>query len=115
MQVRTAEGLKLNKTQLYRDLALKNGRTPRSWAFSMQNVSHVLDQLKEDWIEGPKQAKNGGPEVTGLLVMLLTDGPPSSVSPATLPQLEQQRRLVDESGYFPPENVEDDRSRDAAR
>lgn len=31
MQVRTAEGSKLSKTQLYRDLALKQGRSPGAW------------------------------------------------------------------------------------
>jgi len=112
MQVRTAEGLKLNKTQLYRDLALKHGRTPKAWEYRMQNISHVLDQLKEDWIEGLKPAKNVGPEVTGVLIRLLKIGPPSAVSPATLARLEQQRQLVDESGYFLPESVEDQRNRD---
>ncbi|WP_314102451.1 HNH endonuclease [uncultured Stenotrophomonas sp.] len=110
MQVRTAEGLKLNKTQLYRDLALKHGRTPKAWEYRMQNISHVLDKLKEDWIEGLKPAKNVGPEVTGALIKLLKVGPTSAVSPATLIRLEQQRQLVDESGYFLPENVEDQRN-----
>jgi len=111
MQVRTAEGLKLNKTQLYRDLALKHGRTPKAWEYRMQNISHVLDQLKEEWIEGLKPAKNVGPEVTGVLIKLLKAGPPSAVPPATLTRLEQQRQLVDESGYFLPEGVEDQRNR----
>jgi 5-methylcytosine-specific restriction enzyme A len=111
MQVRTAEGLKLNKTQLYRDLALKHGRTPKAWEYRMQNISHVLDQLKEEWIRGLKPAKNVGPEVTGVLIKLLKVGPTSAVSPATLTRLEEQRQLVDESGYFLPESVEDQRNR----
>lgn len=111
MQVRTAEGLKLNKTQLYRDLALKHGRTPKAWEYRMQNISHVLDQLKQDWIEGLKPAKNVGPEVTGVLIKLLKVGLPSAVSPATLTRLEKQRQFVDESGYFRPESVEDQRNR----
>lgn len=111
MQARTSDGLKLNKTQLYRDLALKHGRTPKAWEYRMQNISHVLDQLKEDWIEGLKPAKNVGPEVTGDLIRLLRVRTPSSVSPATLTQLEQQRHVVDQSGYFIAENVEDQRDR----
>jgi hypothetical protein len=111
MQVRTVEGLKLNKTQLYRDLALKHGRTSKAWEYRMQNISHVLDELKEEWIEGLKPAKNVGPEVTGVLIKLLKVGLPSAVSPAPLTLLEQQRQLVDQSGYFLPENVEDQRIR----
>ena len=111
MQVRTAEGLKLNKTQLYRDLALKHGRTIKAWEYRMQNISHVLDQLDQKWIEGLKPAKNVGPEVTGALIKLLKVGPPSAVSPATLTRLDQQRQLVNQSGYFLPENVEDQRDR----
>lgn len=111
MQVRTAEGLKLNKTQLYRDLALKHGRTPKAWEYRMQNISHVLDQLKEEWIEGLKPAKNVGPEVTGVLIKLLKVGPTSAASPATLIRLEQQRQLVDESGYFLQDSVDDQRDR----
>jgi hypothetical protein len=111
MQVRTAEGLKLNKTQLYRDLALKHGRTPKAWEYRMQNISHVLDQLDQKWIEGLKPARNVGPEVTGELIKLLKVVPPTAVSPGTLARLEQQRQLVDQSGYFLPENVEDLRDR----
>lgn len=77
----------------------------------MQNISHVLDQLNEEWIEGLKPAKNVGPEVTGVLIRLLKLAPPSAVSPATLTRLEEQRQLVDESGYFLPESVEDQRNR----
>lgn len=111
MQVRTAEGLKLNKTQLYRELALKHGRTPKAWEYRMQNISHVLDQLKEEWIEGLRPAKNVGPEVTGTLLKLLAPGPSTAVSPATAVQLQQQRLLVDKSGFFVPEKVEDQRNR----
>jgi len=111
MQVRTAEGLNLNKTRLYRDLALKHGRSPGAWEYRMQNISHVLDQLNQEWIEGLKPAKNVGPEVTGVLIKLLKIGPPTAVYPATLTRLEQQRQLVDESGFFLPERVEDQRNR----
>jgi len=111
MQVRTAEGLKLNKTQLYRDLALKHGRTPKAWEYRMQNISHVLDEANQNWIEGLRPAKNVGSDITGTLVKLLGIRPAVAVSPSTLIKLEQQRLLVDESGYFLPENVEDQRNR----
>jgi len=111
MQVRMAEGLKLNKSQLYRDLAREHGRSPGAWEYRMQNISHVLNELKEEWIDGLKPAKNVGPEVTGTLIKMLKVGTPTGVSPVTLTRLEQQRRLLDESGYFLPDRVEDQRDR----
>lgn len=66
----------------------------------MQNISHVLHELKEEWIDDLKPAKNVGPEVTETLIKRLKVGPPTDVPLVTLTRLEQQRRLVDESGYF---------------
>jgi len=111
MQQRTMDGLGVNKAQVYRDLATKHGRTPKAWEYRMQNISHVLDESDQKWIEGLRPAKNVGPEVTGALLKLLDLSPPTAVSPATSAQLEQQRLLVDRSGFFVPENVEDQRNR----
>ena len=111
MQQRTMDGLAVNKAQIYRDLAAKHGRTPKAWEYRMQNISHVLNQSDQKWIEGLRPAKNVGPEVTGTLLKLLAPAPPTAVSPATSAQLEQQRLLVDKSGFFVPENVEDQRNR----
>ncbi|WP_216362406.1 HNH endonuclease [Stenotrophomonas sp. VV52] len=77
----------------------------------MQNISYVLDQSDEQWIEGLRPAKNVGPEVTGTLLKLLALVPPTAASPATSAELEQQRRLVDKSGFFVPENFQDQRNR----
>lgn len=111
MQQRADDRLAVNKAQVYRDLAAKHGRTPKAWEYRMQNISHVLDQADEEWIEGLRPAKNVGPEVTGVLSKLLALSPPTAVSPATSAELEKQRLLVDKSGFFVPENVEDQRSR----
>jgi len=111
MQQRTMDGLTVNKAQVYRNLAAEHGRTPKAWEYRMQNISHVLNQSKQSWIEGLKPARNVGPEVTGTLVKLLGFGPPSAVSPATLAELEQERQLVDKAGFFVPENAEDQRKR----
>lgn len=111
MQQRGSDGLKVNKAQLYRDLASKHGRTPKAWEYRMQNISHVLHQLNQPWIEGLRPAKNVGAEVAGALIKLLGAGRPSSLSAATLTRLQQQRQLVSDSGYFLPEDVEDQRDR----
>lgn len=83
MQQRTMDGLTVNKAQIYRDLAAKHGRTPKAWEYRMQNISHVLNQSDQKWIEGLRPAKNVGPEVTGTLLMLLAPCPPTAVSHAT--------------------------------
>jgi len=111
MQRRATDGMKVNKAQLYRELSLEHGRTPKAWEYRMQNISHVLDQLHQEWIEGLKPAKNVGPEVTGALIKLLDIGPSTAVSEATLTRLEHQRELVNDSGFFLPEDVEDQRNR----
>jgi len=111
MQARRAEGLKLNKAQLYRDLALKHGRTPKAWEYRMQNISHVLHQLNHHWIKGLRPARNVGPEVTGALLKLLNIAAPTTAPPATAVRLEQQRQLADDLGYFLPDDVEDQRNR----
>lgn len=108
MQQRADDDRKVNKTQLYRELSLNHGRTPKAWEYRMQNISHVLDQLNQDWIAGLKPAKNVGPEVTGALIKLLDIGP---LATSGMTRLERQRQLVDESGYFLPESVEDERDR----
>jgi hypothetical protein len=111
MQLRSANGLSVNKAQIYRELSEAYGRTPKAWEYRMQNISHVLFRLNQEWIKGLKPAKNVGAEVTAALVRLLDISPPTAVSSATLTLLERQRQLVNESGYFLPETVEDHRDR----
>lgn len=111
MQQRATDRLPVNEAKVYRGLAVKHGRTPKDWEYRMQNIYHVLDQFRQSWIEGLKPAKNVGAEVTGTLAKRLAIGPPTAVSPATLAELERQHMLVDESGFFVPENVEDQQYR----
>lgn len=111
MQGRVNDGLKVNKAQLYRELALKHGRNPKAWEYRMQNISHVLQLLNEDWLVGLTPAKNVGSGVIEALVKILGVRPSTAVSGDTLSRLEQQRQLVDESGFFLPETVEDERDR----
>lgn len=111
MQEHVGGGLKVNKAQLYRDLSSKHGRTAKAWEYRMQNISHVLQLLNEDWLDGLRPAKNVGPEITGTLIKLLEIAPPTAVSGDTLTRLELQRELVDDSGFFLPETVEDQRDR----
>lgn len=111
MQERVGGGLTVNKAQLYRELSAKHGRTAKAWEYRMQNISHVLQLLNKDWLDGLRPAKNVGPEITGALIKLLEVAPATAVSGDTLSRLEMQRKRVDESGFFLPESVEDQRDR----
>lgn len=111
MQSRVHDRLKVNKAQLYRELSQKHGRTPKAWEYRMQNISHVLHLLNEDWLAGLTPAKNVGSGIIEALIKLLEVGPPTAVSGETLTHLEQQRQVVDASGFFLPETVEDQRDR----
>lgn len=57
----------------------------------MQSISHVLHELKEDWIGSLKPAKSVGLEVTGTLIKLLKIGPPSAASPSAAARFERRR------------------------
>ncbi len=46
MQERSTVGRKLIKVQIYRDLSLRQRRTPKAWEDRIQNTSHVLHELK---------------------------------------------------------------------
>lgn len=111
MQGRARDGIKVNKAKLYCELALKHGRNPKAWEYRMQNISHVLQLLNEDWLAGLTPAKNVGSGIIEALVKLLNVRLPTAVSGDTMTRLEQQRHLLDESGFFLPETVEDQRNR----
>ena len=113
MQQRAAQGLALNKAQVYRELAEEHGRTPKAWEYRMQNISHVLDQLQQPWLSGLRPAANVGPEVTGQLIKLLGGTSPAETLTATTgdtrTQLLAERRYAEELLAFSPADAEDQR------
>jgi len=113
MQAAIATGAKVNKAQVYRDLSSQHGRTPKSWEYRMQNISHVLAEFGKSWIEGLKPASNVGPTATNVLVELLFDNEPvatATVGP-TSALLAKESILADNSAAFAPMDVEDQRRR----
>lgn len=106
-----AQGQKPNKAELYRQLAVAHGRTPKAWEYRMQNISHVLEQLGLPWLQGLRPARNVGAEVTGRLIKLLGGDVPTAVSRATLTELKRERDLAEEGGAFSPDSIEDQRKR----
>lgn len=113
MQLRAAQGLSVNKAQVYRELAEMHGRTPKAWEYRMQNISHVLDQLEQPWLAGLRPAANVGTEVTGQLIKLLGGVPMAPGLTATSGSmrslLQKERTVADESLAFSPVDAEDQR------
>jgi len=113
MQLQLASGSRVEKANVYRQLAALHGRTPKAWEYRMQNVSHVLEQAGEDWLPGLRPAANVGTRVEALLAKLLshstTDA--SLVSGPTKELLEREATLAEASGSFSPSDAMDDRRR----
>lgn len=78
MQTMEEAGQKFTKVQVYRDLAERFGRTTKSYEFRMQNISAVLDELGQPWIQGLKPATNVGSGVKPRLVNMLQSAPSPS-------------------------------------
>ncbi len=60
-----------SKRKYYRDLALRFGRTEKSFEYRMQNISAVLDEQGDSWIPGLKPAGNVGANVKPRIEALL--------------------------------------------
>lgn len=72
MQELEASGRPYTKKGIYRGLAMRFGRTEKSFEYRMQNISAVLDELGMPWIAGLRPAVNVGANVKMRLVALLT-------------------------------------------
>lgn len=113
MEARLADGLILEKTRFYRDLATRHGRTPKAWEYRMQNISHVLDQAGKPWLPGLLPASNVGARVEPKLAKLLglPGGKLTSVSSPTRVLLKQEAKAAEASGSFSPTDEVDERQR----
>jgi 5-methylcytosine-specific restriction enzyme A len=63
MQKVLRAGRSANKTEIYRDLAKRFGRTAKAYEYRMQNISYVLALQGRQWIPGLLPAKNVGAQV----------------------------------------------------
>lgn len=64
-------GERYSKKDVYRELGKKFNRTPKAFEYRMQNISAVLAEMNEKWIEGLVPAKNVGAGVKARLRELL--------------------------------------------
>lgn len=66
-----AEQKPYSKREIYRKLAEQFGRTEKAFEYRMQNISAVLQELGEPWLQGLKPASNVGTNVRERLIALL--------------------------------------------
>jgi len=113
MELQLASGSRVEKANVYKQLAALHGRTPKAWEYRMQNISHVLEQAGEDWLPGLRPAANVGTKVEVLLAKLLSDSTTVAtlVSGPTKELLEREAKLAEASGSFSPSDAVDDRRR----
>src|SRR4051812_20869057 len=71
MMNRQRRGEKYSKMDVYRKLGKQFNRTPKAFEYRMQNISAVLADMDEEWIEGLVPAKNVGAGVKARLQQLL--------------------------------------------
>ena len=51
------------KSEYYKELSEKYGRTPKAFEYRMQNISHVLSTLGKDWMKVLAPKKNVGANI----------------------------------------------------
>lgn len=65
------QGETVNKAAVYRLLAEQHGRTPKSFEYRMQNISHVYALMGRAWATGLKPARNVGSDTAAKLEELI--------------------------------------------
>lgn len=61
------------KSQYYKELAERFGRTAKSFEYRMQNISYVYDQMGKPWVKGLKPAKNVGTRTAELIERIISE------------------------------------------
>lgn len=110
MQRKHRAGEKFVKKNCYQDLALRFGRTDKSFEYRMQNISYVMTLLGRTWLPGLKPAKNVGPNIASEIEELigLTEGRlVSSIAGFEIEVRDQlrQARLAKPSGNIKPSST----------
>lgn len=93
MQRKHDQGQKINKKQVYRDLAAEFPRSEKAFEFRMQNISYVLDKMGRDWLQGLKPAKNVGPTIFLIIERIILAARPAQ------PPVREEKALQETAPY----------------
>ena len=109
IQMRDLEqrGEKFTKKSFYHELSNRFGRSPKSFEFRMQNISHVYNLMGRDWIKGLKPARNVGTNVLPVIEELIlqnegTKGIPMVEFEEQVSKLRQEKELPHPDGKPQP-------------
>lgn len=73
MQDAFSKGKPIVKSDVYKTLSARYGRTAKSYEYRMQNISYVLSISGRDWLEGLKPARNVGTNVIAEIEGILSE------------------------------------------
>lgn len=73
MQRKSKLNIRYKKTDYYRALSEKYGRSVKSIEYRMQNISHVLLLLGKEWLTGLVPAKNVGSNVESIIREIISN------------------------------------------
>lgn len=73
MMNKDALGVPYVKSEYYAELGKKFGRTPKSFAYRMHNISHIFSDMGRKWISGLKPASNVGSNHTDTIKRLIAE------------------------------------------
>ncbi|MCX5465894.1 HNH endonuclease [Alcaligenes parafaecalis] len=71
------DGIRYVKTEIYKELARRFGRTAKAYEYRMTNISAVRRELGLPWVAGLLPLGNVGSEVRSRLITLITGEPPT--------------------------------------
>lgn len=72
------DGISYLKTEIYKELSLQFGRSPKAFEYRMSNISAVRQELGLPWLAGLAPLANVGSGVRSRLIHLMTGAPPAT-------------------------------------
>lgn len=102
MLEKSQRGETFSKAQHYLDLSRQFGRTPKSFAYRMQNISYVLSLAGRQWLAGLRPAKNVGAGVAAQIEKIIFELEDQRFFPTAAFEIEVRENLGSENISLPP-------------
>lgn len=101
------DGIRYVKTEIYKELARRFGRTAKAYEYRMTNISAVRRELGLPWVAGLLPLGNVGSGVRSRLIPLITEESPTLIDKA----LREAESEVTKTSYFDPTDSSDARKK----
>lgn len=86
-------GERFVKSEVYRELAKRFGRTEDAFARRMQNISYVMSLLGREWLPGLSPARNVGANVGAKIEQLIANAEGRKIAPAVAMEVEVREQF----------------------